>query len=381
MTAIVILTLDHWHADLPGFCGGDAGLTPRLDALAACSVVFDRHFATETAVTASASRVSAGRAWAGDAWGTSPESPVAATRLLKAGVAVEVVSDLPAPWLTLAGWDREHGAGTVELAGERLVDRFVERVEALADKPDRRQLLWAALSAPSRVDGREWPSCRQAIDTAMREWDRLVGATVDAIDELGLADELLLVVSGGCGACLGNRGFENFEPPTLHEERLRTPLMLRGPGIVGGQRQLELVQTTDLLPTTLDWFGKDTKADPLPGISLLALARGEPGEWRDAIVVRDAETWGLRTGELFLSRPATAIEGQITAADDPETRLYSKPDDAWDLVDVAEQGRLEVQELEIRLDAAIGWIAAGHQGPPPALSAGWSAEPDETVGR
>lgn len=380
MTIAVILSLDHWHATLSGFGGGDTLSTPRLDALAASSVVFDRHFATGSAATESGSRVTTGRAWAGDAWGTGSASAVAETRFSSAGVAVELVTDVPVPWLTMAGWGQEDGAGTVEVAGKRLGDRIVDRVRTLADEPGSRRLLWGAMSAPSRVDDGEWPACRRLIDDALVDWDRLVGATVDAIDETGLAEDLLLVVCGGCGTWLGNRGFQGFEPGTLHEESLRTPLMLRGPGIRGSQRRLELVQTLDLLPTMLDWFGERSPADRLPGTSLLPLLRGESREWRDAIVFHEAGVWGLRTEEFFLSRPATVTGPPINAVEDSETRLFNRPDDAWDLVDVAEQGRAEVRDLGMRLDAAIAWIAAGRAGPPPALSTGWSVEQDGNPG-
>ena len=44
MSVLVVLSLDHWHAGLAGFCGGEPLLMPRVDRLAAESAVFDRHF-------------------------------------------------------------------------------------------------------------------------------------------------------------------------------------------------------------------------------------------------------------------------------------------------------------------------------------------------
>ncbi len=55
---------------------------------------------------------------------------------------------------------------------------------------------------------------------------------------------------------------------TLHDELIRVPLVLRGPGVPRGLRYEPLVRTTDLAPTLLDLLG----LPPLPsrsGASLL----------------------------------------------------------------------------------------------------------------
>ena len=337
MSVAVVLSLDHWNAGLSGFCGGEPLLTPSVDRLAAESAAFDQHFSVEPAGDRSVN----GRAWAGEGWGAGPVETRAADRFDAAGVDVEILADTAFDWLRMAGW-------TPEVAdGEKLQHYVTSAIDRLATATTEHRMLWVAVSAPTEAVGGPWPEHLEEIDSAMAAWDEVVAAAVTALERCGLADGVLLAVTGGRGAWLGDRGFEGDRSAVaLHEERLRTPLLLRGPGIEPGQRRLELVQVVDMLPTLLDWFGTSSAADELSGISLLPLLQQDGRGGREEIVVRDAGgDWGIRSRDLFLVRSS---EGG-----DAPPRLYSKPDDAWDLVDVSEQGVDDVERLSLRLDELI----------------------------
>ena len=106
-----------------------------------------------------------------------------------------------------------------------------------------------------------------------------------------------------------------------------------------------------MLPTLLDWFGTSSAADELSGISLLQLLQQDGRGGREEIVVRDdAGDWGIRSRDLFLVRSSEDRDATQLAV---PTRLYNKPDDAWDLVDVSEQGVDDVERLVLRLDELI----------------------------
>jgi arylsulfatase A-like enzyme len=336
----VVLSLDHWNAGLAGFCGGEPLLMPRVDRLAAESAVFDRHFSVSPAGDASVN----GRAWAGGGWGTGPIADPAARRFGRAGGAAEVLTDVETEWVRLAGWE------SVRVVGEGLEDAVEEAVQRLSEAGAEHRLLWVAVSGPAEgVDG-DWPDNLEELDSAMTTFDRCVGAALDGLVRTGLHGETLLVVTGGRGAWLGDRGFEDDKRTRLHEECLRSPLLLKGPTIEPGQRRLELVQVTDLLPTLLEWFEESPHVEELPGINLLALV-GQEGGGHDEIVVRDSDGgWGIRSRDLFLVRP-----GDAGAA----PRLFSKPDDPWDLVDVSAQGVADVERLNGRLDELIGAMRCG----------------------
>ena len=340
MSVAVVLSLDHWHAGLCGFCGGEPLLAPRLDRLAAESAVFDRHFGIAPAGDQSIN----GRAWAGIGWGMGSVEVCAAERFQRAGVGVEVISDLEPGWLALAGWESAD-----ESADGGLQRSIGEAVGRLAEAGAEHRMLWVSVSAPAETEETEeseWPDNLEAIDTALGGFDRCVGTAIDGLEQADLSGEALLVVTGGRGAWLGDRGFEDPARAALHEERLRTPLLLRGPGIEPGQRRLELVQVIDLLPTLLAWFAGDRAGEGLRGINLLRLLEQGGGGGHEEIVVQDAQGGcGIRSHDLFLVRSAGGGD---------ELRLFSKPDDAWDLVDVSEQGLEEVQRLSDRLDELVG---------------------------
>ncbi len=342
MSVQVVLSLDHWNAGLAGFCGGEPLLMPRVDRLAAESAVFDRHFSMSPAGDASVN----GRAWAGGGWGTGPIADPAAQQFGRAGVAAEVLTDVETDWLALAGWE------SVRVVGEGLEHAVDEAVQRLAEAGGEHHLLWVAVSGPAEgVDG-EWPDNLEELDSSMTTFDRCVGAAIDGLVRTGLESEALLVVTGGRGAWLGDRGFEDDERTRLHEECLRSPLLLKGPMIEPGQRRLELVQVTDLLPTLLEWFEQTPQLEGLPGINLLELV-GQDGGGHDEIVVRDSDGgWGIRSHDLFLVRSGAA---------GASSRLFSKPDDAWDLVDVSAQGIVDVERLNGRLDELIGAMSCGDE--------------------
>jgi len=352
VSVVVVLSLDHWHAGLCGFCGGEPMLCPRLDRLAAESAVFDRHFATAPAGDESIN----GLSWAGKGWGMGRIETPAAERFEAAGVGVEVISDAQPPWLAVAGWE------SVESADGGLERSTVEAVGRLARTGEEHRMLWVVASAPAETEteaseqseASDWMENLEAIDRALGEFDRCVGAAIDGLEQAGLSGEALLVVTGGRGAWLGDRGFEDPARAALHEERLRTPLLLRGPGIEPAQRRLELVQVIDLLPTLLAWFAGDRAGEGLRGINLLSLLEQGGSGGHEEIVVQDAEGGcGIRSHDLFLVR---------SAGGDVEPRLFSKPDDAWDLVDVSAQGLEDVQRLGDRLDELVGPVE-----PPDAL--------------
>ena len=102
-----------------------------------------------------------------------------------------------------------------------------------------------------------------------------------ALDELGLAEDTLVVFTSDHGELLGDHGLL-LKGPMMYEGAVRVPLILRWPGrLPAGERRDDLVQWIDLCPTFLEAAGLDAAgAGPLPGnqgLSLLPLARGDVG--------------------------------------------------------------------------------------------------------
>ncbi len=93
-------------------------------------------------------------------------------------------------------------------------------------------------------------------DAEIRSMDAAFGTLVDALDERGLADDTLVVLTSDHGEEFGEHGFVGWHSHSLYDELLRVPLVIRPPGgRVGGGRVAELVRGLDISPTILAVFG------------------------------------------------------------------------------------------------------------------------------
>lgn len=112
--------------------------------------------------------------------------------------------------------------------------------------------------------------------------DENVGQVLDHLERTGLASSTVVVYTSDQGFFLGDRGW--FDKRWMYEESLRTPLLVRWPGVTRqGSHNTDLVMNLDLAQTLLEIAG--VPADPgMQGASLVPLLRGStPAGWRDAI--------------------------------------------------------------------------------------------------
>jgi arylsulfatase A-like enzyme len=112
--------------------------------------------------------------------------------------------------------------------------------------------------------------------------DRAVGRLLDHLDQAGLAESTLVVYTSDQGFFLGDHGW--FDKRWMYEESLRTPLLVRWPGVVqAGAVEDAMVMNLDLAQTLLESAGTPAPAS-MQGRSLVPLLRGErPDDWREAI--------------------------------------------------------------------------------------------------
>lgn len=109
--------------------------------------------------------------------------------------------------------------------------------------------------------------------------DTLIGRILERLEQLGFADDTLVVYSSDHGDQLGERGL--WWKHTFYEESVAVPLVLRWPnGLPGGQRRRQVVNLIDATATMLDATG----CKPLPngqGRSFLGVARDPDAVWTD----------------------------------------------------------------------------------------------------
>lgn len=102
---------------------------------------------------------------------------------------------------------------------------------------------------------------------SLLELDADFGTLLDWLDELGVADNTVVVFSGDNGPeevelWRGTPGFWEGSYFTGMEGSLRTPCLIRYPGVVPQSRvSNEIVHSTDMFPTLLGWAGAAVPSD------------------------------------------------------------------------------------------------------------------------
>lgn len=112
--------------------------------------------------------------------------------------------------------------------------------------------------------------------------DDNVGRILDYLDASGLAKNTVVVYSSDQGFYLGEHGW--FDKRWMYEESLRTPLLVRWPGVVApGSVNRAIVSNLDFAETFLDLAGAPIPGD-MQGRSFVPLLSGRtPGDWRKSL--------------------------------------------------------------------------------------------------
>lgn len=98
--------------------------------------------------------------------------------------------------------------------------------------------------------------------------DAYLGQVLDLMDELDLWDDTMLIVNTDHGFLLGEHGWWAKMVQPIYNEIAHTPLFIWDPRSKRrGERRDSLVQTVDLAPTLLDFFGVELPED-MQGVPL-----------------------------------------------------------------------------------------------------------------
>lgn len=130
-----------------------------------------------------------------------------------------------------------------------------------------------------------------------------VGRILDALRELGLEKDTLVVFTADQGLAGGQGGFwgmgDHTRPLTAHDWTAHVPLIARHPGHIPADRTSDLlVSNYDFLPTVLDYLGHVGQAPaqpPLPGRSYARALRGEALAWDDRVYFEFENVRSIRT--------------------------------------------------------------------------------------
>jgi arylsulfatase A-like enzyme len=120
----------------------------------------------------------------------------------------------------------------------------------------------------------DYLGCVKAVDDS-------VGRVLKFLDDEGLADDTIVVYSSDQGFYLGEHGW--FDKRWIFEESLRSPLLVRWPGVTKpGSSTARIVSNIDFAATFLEAAGLPIPGD-VQGRSLVPLLKGiNPTDWRSS---------------------------------------------------------------------------------------------------
>jgi arylsulfatase A-like enzyme len=172
-------------------------------------------------------------------------------------------------------------------------------------------------------DDREWHRLHNSFAAAVTTFDAELATLAAAFRERGLDDSTTWVVTSGYGWPLGEHGVVGPSGSRMYEELVHLPLLLRLPGHRQGMRRVSaFTQASDLTPTICDLFGL-----PAGSSSLLPLTVGQATAWRDVARSTMGPERAIRTTDW-------AYLAAVPESGRP-ARLYHKPDDIWEVNDLA----------------------------------------------
>jgi len=380
----VIISFDSLAANSLGCYGNDWIETPHWDRFASTGAVFDRHFADTPGPLA-------GMAWVNGRHALSVQGhgvPTSLGRRLKSnGVVTKLITAVE-----IQDWQRRAEFDNTQTVAGR--DGF----DVQPDEVSFAQVVKAGLSAWNESSFRECPRLlwlhspgpnrapqgfdslyfedfeergeriAELTDEARSQHPAVYAGAVSLLDHwlgellTGIEQNVeptLVVIMAAQGHLWHRISPSRLSAPrshraSLNDQLVRTPLTLKVIGDnrfkdTGSLRSDRLVQTIDLVPTLLDWFNITSEPNdesPVGQSWLRELTEDAPARaflWiggnGSADAIRSADWLCVRDRHLESTTDPTA-----SAAPD-FVSLFAKPEDIWDVDDIASQQPEIVSEL------------------------------------
>ena len=179
-----------------------------------------------------------------------------------------------------------------------------------------------------------------------RSLDDNLGRVVEKLRRKGLLDKTVIVYASDHGSHFKTRnrdshlnGYDDYKR-TCHSAALRVPLVIRGPGFLGGRRIRDLVSTASLPKSFLAMAGVDV-GESMIGEDLKRVADGDTAGRENLVFAQISESRVgrcVRTEDYLYSVYAPGKDGRETAdsevyADDFLYDLKRDPFELHNLVD------------------------------------------------
>jgi arylsulfatase A-like enzyme len=158
--------------------------------------------------------------------------------------------------------------------------------------------------------------------------DDQVGRVLNKLDELGLAENTLVIFTTDHGDMVGAHGCIGKCTDGYSDDLVRIPLSMRLPGAIKpGTVVRQPVSQVDFMPTILDYVGQSAP-ERLHGRSMRPLIEGHDSSWRDyAFCQRADQSRMLRTARYkYVFAPQTRKIALYDLQQDPDENCNLAPD-------------------------------------------------------
>lgn len=411
MPNAVVITIDGLHAGIVGCYGNSWVATPTWNRLAAQGIVFDQALVDSVDVRDTANAI----------WRATPSflpshlvsnRPLLPELLMHAGVTSMLVTDsadivrhpVASSFAQRVHLEPPGTQAVAESTGQTwLASCFAEAIAQL-EQSEGPFLLWLHLAGWCRYwdaplalreqyadeeDPLPWSSTEPLIrqlergeepfdpDLRLRlrfayaaqvtVLDACLDAFVTGLESTRASDETLLAWCGTRGWPLGEHrqmGLVADRDLALHNELVQMPLVIRLPDEQGAAtRSQALVQPADLGATLFEWFGVPWPwhESPVTAASLLPIASGDRQQNRWwACVHGTSERWAFRTPAWYLLHGSEDRCETYCPTDMPlRDQLFAKPDDRWEMNEVADRVPEIAKAMSETLDACRAAAARG----------------------
>lgn len=180
--------------------------------------------------------------------------------------------------------------------------------------------------------------------------DAQVGRVMEALDELGLRENTVVVFTSDHGYHMGEHGY--YQKSTLFEHSDRVPLIVSAPGQTSaGQTTAAMVEMIDFYRSLADLAGVALPPSYVQGRSFAGVLAKPEISVREDVITQLANGYSLRTPRYRLTKWVD-IEGR-------DTELYDRLSDPSEMMNLAEDPVYAdvVARLTPRLDARIKEIS------------------------
>ena len=255
------------------------------------------------------------------------------------------------PWVAPDNFFEQHPLSTTPLPSEPADDRDDIPAAALVGFPDD--------------DRHTADQKRQAIASyhaTVTLIDHQVGLLLDAVRDLGLEESTIVVFVSDHGFHLGEHG-GLWRKQTQFEESTRVPLIVRVPGVAGGDTSRGLVELVDLYPTLADLAGLPAP-EGLEGTSFRPLLDDPDRDWKSAIFSRSDRFTRLDRQHLTAGLSVRTARYRYTewtpveGGGDLEIELYDLETDSREFNNLGQDPDHAALRDRLARELEAGWRAA-----------------------